>query len=108
MDRTDAGLSAKCLPAILITSMILTGSAFAGTRYSVVFRFLDARHGHRPYELIADHAGYPALIREIRSQFVEFYLCGLPGSVVLAGLGVGTPPAGCGWLVMALSGFSRC
>ena len=57
MDRTDAALSAKCLLAIFTSVVMVAGSAFAGSMYSVVYPFPNASHGYRPYELIADSAG---------------------------------------------------
>jgi len=57
MDRTDAVFSPKYLPAILFIVVMLAGSAFAGTSYSVIYPFPNAGHGYRPYELIADSAG---------------------------------------------------
>lgn len=57
MDRTDAVFSPKYLPAILLIGVMLAGSAFAGTSYSVIYPFPNAGHGYRPYELISDSAG---------------------------------------------------
>ena len=57
MDRTDAALSAKCLLAIFTSVVMVAGSAFAGSMYSVVYPFPNASHGYRPYELIADSVG---------------------------------------------------
>jgi uncharacterized repeat protein (TIGR03803 family) len=62
MDRTYVPVSAKCLPAILasvvlIAGIAFAGSAFAGSKYSVVYPFPNEKHGYRPYELIADAAG---------------------------------------------------
>jgi uncharacterized repeat protein (TIGR03803 family) len=58
MDRTDAVPSAKCPPAaIFIIVIMVAGSAFAGTKYGVIYRFPNVSRGYDPYELIADSAG---------------------------------------------------
>jgi uncharacterized repeat protein (TIGR03803 family) len=61
MDRSCIPPSSKCLSAIFLALFMLwltlSGSAFAASKYGVVYVFPKKSHGYRPEELIADSAG---------------------------------------------------